>query len=166
MRVGTPEQTVRVLISTAGHATWVVLPGSNDQDHGGLSNNSRLEDWNDQDRGGVFNQSRSIGWKEIGNYSLGLEFNLDSDPPNATYGLDTVALGISPAIGGPSLESQVVAAYLDVYYFVGMFGLGSYPIYFNITESHPTFLTTLKQKGLIPSVSWSYTAGAPYRECI
>ena len=150
MRIGNPEQTVRVLISTASQATWVVLPDSG---------------WpNDQERGGVFNSSQSKSWKEIGLYSLGLESNLYTDTPNASYGLDTVALGSFPSTGGPKLTSQVVAGFLPIDYFTGMFGLGVQPTNFSTTNSQPSFLSTMKTKGLIPSLTWSYTAGASYRE--
>ena len=101
----------------------------------------------------------------MGNYTLGLEENLGAGADAAAYGFDTVALGLSPAIGGPSMQSQTVAGLATYDYYLGMFGLGQQPTNFtNLTESHPSFLATLKNKNLIPSLSWSYTAGAPYRK--
>lgn len=118
----------------------------------------------DQDRGELFNNSLSKNWQDLGMYSLGLEANLDlyRPPPNSTFGLDTVALGETPAIGGPSLDSQVVANFMPTDYLVGMFGLGMQPTNFSdtesqtnfsSTESRPSFLTTMKNKSLIPSLS-------------
>ncbi|KAF6222668.1 hypothetical protein HO133_000715 [Letharia lupina] len=61
-------------------------------------------------RGGLFNSSDSSSWSNIGNYSMGLEMNLGYSD-NATYGHDTVALGVSEATGSPNLDSQVVATF-------------------------------------------------------
>lgn len=52
-------------------------------------------------------------------------------------------------------------------YYMGMFGLGDQPTNItNLTNPHPSFLTTMKSSNLIPSLSWAYTAGAPYRKFI
>ncbi|KAJ5461729.1 uncharacterized protein N7458_003281 [Penicillium daleae] len=47
----------------------------------------------------------------------------------------------------------------------GIFGLNPQPVNFTSLGnfSSPSFLTTLKNQGKIPSLSWSYTAGAQYR---
>lgn len=77
-----------------------------------------------------------------------------------------MALGVSNATKGPSLDTQVVAGIDQNYWLsMGMFGLGQEPTNFtNLNNPHPSFLSTLKQRDIIPSLSWSYTAGAPYRE--
>lgn len=48
----------------------------------------------------------------------------------------------------------------------GISGLNTQPVNFTTLGnfSSPSFLTTLKSSGLIPSLSWSYTAGAIYRK--
>lgn len=49
-------------------------------------------------------------------------------------------------------------------FFLGMFGLGPRPTnYTNSDNPQPSFLWSLKNQSLIPSLSWGYTAGAPYR---
>ncbi|TVY68997.1 hypothetical protein LSUE1_G007073 [Lachnellula suecica] len=49
--------------------------------------------------------------------------------------------------------------------WVGVFGLGTQPV--NYTSlgnfSAPSYFTTLKNQNMIPSLSWSYTAGAQYQ---
>ncbi|KAL8767209.1 MAG: hypothetical protein Q9209_006214 [Squamulea sp. 1 TL-2023] len=154
VRVGSPAQVARVLVSTAGQATWVVSNLGCPPD---VSASCR------DVRGWLFNSSSSRTWTELGNYSLGLELNLyPSD--NATFGLDTVALGSTDDNGGPSLDGQVVAAISGYEYVLGTFGLGQQPTNLtNFTNPHPSFLTNLYNRDLIPSLSWSYTAGAPYR---
>lgn len=168
LRVGNPEQNVRVLISTASEATWVVLPGGCPPNTPGITPSLTCS----QSRGELFDTSRSNSWSSLGNYSLGIEGNLGYNEPGS-YGLDTVALGLSNATGGPTLQGQVVAGLQTFDYYTGFFGLGDQPV--NLTSStdadnitgttpHPSFLTTMKSQNLIPSRSWAYTAGANYRE--
>lgn len=96
---------------------------------------------------------------------MGLEASLGYGDLSATYGLDTVALGFSDSIGGPTLQSQVVGGLETDDYYMGMFGLNDQGTNLtNLTDTHQSFLTTMKMKDLIPSRSWAYTAGAPYRE--
>lgn len=142
-------------MSTAGQATWVVLPtGCGDG----------CDDPNS--RGGAFNVTKSMTWNSTGIFPLGLELNLNYGDTGA-YGLDTVALGYSDSIGGPPLDSQVVVGMEAYSYYIGMFGLGPQPT--NLTDfskPYPSFLSTLKSRNMIPSLSWGYTAGAHYRESI
>ena len=142
-------------MSTAGQATWVVLPdGCQAPSCAPLS------------RGGTFNINESKTWNDTGNYSLGVELNLNYHDIG-TYGLDRVALGFGDSIGGPPLDSQVVVGIETNSFYVGMFGLGPQPTNFtDFSEPHPSFLSTLKSKNLIPSLSWGYTAGARYRKYI
>jgi hypothetical protein len=50
----------------------------------------------------------------------------------------------------------------------GIFGLNTQPVNFTSLGnfSSPSFISTLKDEGTIPSLSWSYTAGAKYRKYI
>ena len=117
-----------------------------------------------QIRGGVFNINQSQTWDQKGFFDLELETNFRPSD-NATYGLETVALGFTNTTGGPTLENQIVAALSGPEFTTGFFGLGQQPTNLtNFTESYPSFLTNLYNKRLIPSLSWSYTAGAQYRE--
>ncbi|CAL8584354.1 hypothetical protein XPA_009956, partial [Xanthoria parietina] len=67
LRVGSPEQNVRVLPSTAGSATWVVTPGGCDPP---------LICSVAEARAGIFNQNQSTTWKDLGLFTLALEQNL------------------------------------------------------------------------------------------
>lgn len=117
----------------------------------------------DESRGGTFNASGSTSWKTLGNYTLGLESNLGNNH-TATYGLETVGLGLSNATGSPRLSSQVVASFAANEYYVGLFGLGDQPTNFSTFDNpQPSFLASLKAQNLVPSLSWGYTAGAHYR---
>lgn len=155
LRVGSQEQVVRVLVSTAAQATSVVL-----------SSGCEAPSCAPSSRGGTFNVSESDTWNGTGIYPLGLELNLGYRD-TGLYGLDMVALGYGSAIGGTALDSQVVVGIETTSYYIAMFGLGPQPTNFtDFSDPHPSFLSTLKTKNLIPSLSWGYTAGAPYRKYI
>ncbi|KAL8672201.1 MAG: hypothetical protein Q9168_003333 [Polycauliona sp. 1 TL-2023] len=136
LRVGTPAQIVRVLISSASQSSV---------------------------RGGLYDVHKSKTWTEQGNYSLSVGNSL-SPPDDATFGLDSLALGFTNDTGGPTLDDQVVAALSGPQYAVGLFGLGQQSTNFtNLEDPHPGYLRSLYNQGLIPSLTWSYTAGAHYR---
>lgn len=148
---------MRVLPSTAGAATFVVSPlGCPATEPANCT----------QTRGGTFDSSKSKSWKTIGNYSLGLEQNLGYNELS-TYGFDALALGLTEAIGSSTLQSQVIADIETDDYYMGIFGLSNQPYNFtNFQDPHPSFLTTMRNKNWIPSLSWAYTAGAKYRKSI
>ena len=168
MRVGDPAQIVRVLISTAGYNTWVVQPEGCPPGTHGITSTLTCA----QSRGELYDSSLSTTSSILGNYSLGIEGNLGYDSI-ANYGLETVALGFNNGTGGPTLQGQVVAGLETYNFYNGLFGLGNQPSNFtasndtfNLTDTkpYPSFLTTMRNQNLIPSLSWAYTAGAIYRE--
>ena len=158
---------MRVFISTATLNTGVIIPGGCPPGVPGISPDLKCS----QSRGGLFDPSHSSSWLGFGNYSLNKEENLGYDAI-ASYGLDTITLGSSNLTGGPTLKSQVVAGWETYSFYTGMFGLRIQPTNFTAssllntsnTISYPSFLGSLKASNLIPSLSWAYTAGAPYRE--
>ncbi len=152
--MGTPAQNPRVLISTNGISTWVVLPSPGC----GLNETQCANS-----RGTLFNPNTSSTWSEQGIYNLDRELNLGYTG-NANFALEKVGLGLD-STQGPSLDSMVLATFQDnVYYFMGLFGLSPLPTNFtNFADPQPSFLATLRTKNLIPSLSWAYTAGAKYR---
>lgn len=159
LRVGTPAQTVKVMISTAGSQTWVVLPeGCTSLDPPDCLTS----------RGGEFYTNRSSTWRKNnvtsnGIFSLGLESNLGSIGNNGKFGYDTVRLGWQGS-GGPSLDHQILAGIVTKQFFLGVFGLNPRPTNFsNFSDPSPSYMSNLKDKSLIPSLSWSYTAGNQYR---
>ncbi|KAJ5306853.1 hypothetical protein N7508_005868 [Penicillium antarcticum] len=92
---------------------------------------------------------------------VGLEANLGYYQ-RADFALDSLSIGLT----GPTLKNQTVAgiATPDPFY-LGIFGLNPQPVNFTSLGnfSSPSYFTTLKDQGTIPSLSWSYTAGAKYR---
>ena len=158
LQIGSPPQVVQVLISTAGHQTWVVLPqGCTVSDP---INCASL-------RGGEFLTNQSTSWRsnnasEKGLFALGLETNLGYSG-NGSYGYDTVGIGWQGS-GGPSLNQQVVGGIATKEFYLGLFGLNPRPSNFStFNDPVPSYMQSLKDKAMIPSLSWSYTAGNQYR---
>lgn len=161
LRVGSPQQTVRVIPSTAGTETWVISPLGCPPGEPGISPASSCP----ESRGGLFNASQSSSWQALSNNSLQLDSNLGYGDYVALYGDDTITLGFSDSIGGLHLDSQLVAALAPEHYYIGLFGLNPQASNLtNFSDPHPSPLTSMKEKNLIPSRTWAYTAGAPYRE--
>ncbi|KAM0794413.1 aspartic peptidase domain-containing protein [Usnea florida] len=167
LQVGNPEQIVRVLISTAVGYTGVILPGGCPPGTPGIN----TEETCTQSRGETFDPTRSSTWSAKGNYSLEIETNLGFND-EATYGFDTLSLGLNNASNLPTLRGQVIAGIEAFDFYTGYFGLGDQPSNFTSSQDnsnlsgttpYPSFLSTLKSQNLIPSLSWAYTAGAYYQ---
>jgi hypothetical protein len=111
----------------------------------------------------LFNPNNSLTWVPNSIYNLGLEEFLGFGDVNGDFGFDTVALGL-PGSGGPSVEHSIVAGIADQQLtWLGVLGLNPMPTNFStFNNPQPSFLSLLRTKNLIPSLTWSYTAGAVY----
>lgn len=153
LRVGTPAQDVRVFISTISQVSWIVLDGQGCVIGDGTCATAR---------GGLFNRNTSSTWNPNGFWQLGNERNLGIFA-NGLYGNDTIGLGYQGS-GGPTLENQILATIGTEQFYLGMFAVN--PKTTNLTgveQGQASYMTTLQQQNLIPSVSFGFTAGAPYR---
>lgn len=153
--MGTPEQIVRVLISTASQQTWVVLA------KGCLPSDTPCKDA----RGGIYHPENSTTWSQQGDgyYQLQLEPNLMNVSANGLYGNDTIGLGLRGS-GEPTLENQIIGGIGAEQYYLGLFGVNPKPTNFTALDvGQVSYMTSLKDQNLIPSVSFAYSAGAPYR---
>ena len=158
VEIGSPAQDVKVLISTAGFQTWAVLP------QGCIASDppacATL-------RGGQFVPSQSSTWNYSnasmnGTFTLGLETNLGYSG-NGDYGYDTVVLGYQGS-NGPSLPQQTIAGIATKEFYLGVFGLNPRSTNFStLDDPIPSYMATLKNRSIIPSLSWAYTAGNQYR---
>ncbi|KAI0483276.1 acid protease [Xylariaceae sp. FL0804] len=166
LRVGTPEQTVRVLVSTASPEALVVLSLGCTAAAFQAYNNASLPSDCATSRGTLFNTNQSTSWSVLGNYNIngdgvGLEANLDYSQ-TAQFAQESVGLGLI----GPSLDGQIVGGIATTEpFYLGIFGLNNQPLNFSTlgNSSSSSYVTTLRDQGVIPSLSWSYTAGAIYR---
>ena len=158
VQVGTPPQDVKVLISTASYQTLVVVPeGCTSSDPPNCASS----------RGGEFVSSLSSTWQinnitANGTFSLELEGNLGYSG-NGDYGFDTVGMSWQGS-ETPSLEQQIVGRIATKEFYLGIFGLDPKPTNFtNFNNPVASYMATLKERNMIPSISWGYTAGNQYR---
>lgn len=151
-----------MLISTASQQTWVILP------QGCLLTDPTCRDA----RGRVFNYNTSSTWTQLdgGYFEISIEGNLNLGnvnlSANAFYGHDTISLG-GEGSGGPTLPDQIVGGIGTEKYYLGLFGVNPKVTNFTTKNGYlesPSYLASLRNKSLIPSVSFGYTAGAQYRK--
>ena len=91
VRVGTPEQDVRVFPSTAATSTWVIQAPLGCEGWEGPTACTNA-------RGGVFANATSSTWKDKGVYGLFVEQNLGYEV-YGDYGFDNGGLNIRRYIG-------------------------------------------------------------------
>ncbi|KAK6532357.1 hypothetical protein TWF281_006546 [Arthrobotrys megalospora] len=160
VRVGTPQQVVRVLPGTGSNQQMVVLPEGcmSPQD---ISNCPDL-------RGRTFKLNESTTWEnntlysETSIYELGVEKRLGFEG-NAVFGYDNLTLGWLGS-DGPGVTNQSIAGIATKDFFLGVLGLNPRPTNFSTFNNPvPSLLQNLRDKRMIPSLSWSYTAGNQYR---
>lgn len=158
LRVGSPVQTLTVLISTASNQPLVVLPeGCSSTDPSDCPTS----------RGGIFHTENSTTWKQNdltkeGIFALAIETNRDYSI-NALYGNDTVALSYLGS-GAPVLDQQLLGGIASKDLYMGVIGLN--PASTNLTDyNNPiqSYMSTLKSQNKTPSLSYAYTAGNQYR---
>lgn len=147
---------MRVLISSSGSSLWVPLP------EGCIDTDSK--DCPER-RGGLFNYNDSSTWRADNLYELPLQAESSLGySGNALVGFDNVTLGWMGS-GGPPLNNTVVAGFATKDFFVGQLGLNARPVNISdFNDQHSSPLTALFEDDKIPSLTWSYTAGAPYRQ--
>jgi hypothetical protein len=157
LRVGSPAQVSRVLVSTAVQHSYVIHPKICEYVNKTVC--TQLAD----SRGGIYNSNVSTTYEKENIYQIYMEKNLNY-VANALYGYDQIGLGYDGQ-GMPTLKHQIVGAMsVDIYQF-GFFGLHPKGTNFtNFTQNIPSYMSTLKTQKLIPSLSWGYTAGAIYSE--
>ncbi|SLM40572.1 Aspartic peptidase domain [Lasallia pustulata] len=151
--IGTPAQWVQVLISTTGVQPWVILSqGCTPTDPPTCG----------KSRGNIFYINQSSTWQDEGLYELDLELNLGYTG-SGDFGYDTLSLGLL-GTGLPNMSHQVIAGIAAKDFYLGSWGISPYPT--NLTtldDPKPSLMSDLKEKNLISSLSYGYTAGAQYR---
>lgn len=161
INVGSPPQQLQVLVSTDVSSTWVVAPGGCGPAYPVNCTGAR---------GGAYDSTKSSTWNVNALYALGAETNL-GNPYSATteigdFGYDTLGVSGQSGAANVSLNHQVIAAIETNTYYLGSLGLSSQNITFTAdsSDTSASFLGSLRNENLIPSLSFGYTAGASYRK--
>lgn len=165
VHAGTPSQRFNVLPSFDGQTVYLpvdedCLPTGFNVSNCGASRG--VEVFNSK-AGVGFQKNASSTWKDIGVYKvrMGTKYGLKG---NGYIGYDTVGMAISRSTDVISLEKQVLASYATPDYWQGRMGLSKWSMDFTDTDKPLSFLGRLKTDGYIPSLSFGYQAGAPYRQ--
>lgn len=119
-------------------------------------------------RGGIYDNSTSSTWSQRGFFNLGVEENLGINT-TGLFGNDTIALGVLGS-GGPTLKNQILGGIASSDFWMGQFGVNPKRTNFSdsgysgqLNNGQASYMTNLKEQNMIPSLSFGYTAGAPYR---
>ncbi|KAL9098078.1 MAG: hypothetical protein Q9163_006192 [Psora crenata] len=158
IHVGNPPQPLQVIASTEQAATWAVAPAGC-----ATSNASNCTDA----RGGAFDATKSSSWFRKDIFRLDEATNLGYDSPdiNGTYGFDTLGVQGMSGAANISAEHQVLAGIITDKFYLGSLGLAPQAINFSESgDTSPSFLSSLKSNGTIPSLAYGYTAGASYKQ--
>lgn len=105
----------------------------------------------------------SSTWKPNGFWQLGNECNLGISATEY-FNTDTVGLGYQCS-GGPTLQNQILADIGTEQFYLGTFAVKPKRTNYTgvVEQGQASYITNLQQLNLVPSVSFGYTAGAPYR---
>ncbi|KAJ5004985.1 hypothetical protein K4K48_008420 [Colletotrichum sp. SAR 10_66] len=149
-QVGTPRQSVNVLVSTSLSEFWVVGAG------GCLAK----EPLCNSARGNVFTVTDSKSWDPLGGWQLGLDYL--GYGGNGDYGLDTLS---TTTLAGDviSMDNIITASINSTDYYLGFLGLGITKGSFGNEIAESPLTQAVKTYGWIPSYSYGYTAGAYYK---
>ncbi|TVY55363.1 hypothetical protein LCER1_G005644 [Lachnellula cervina] len=144
-----------------GQETWVPLPeGCSTSDPPDCSNLRGVQDYQNQPSNG-FKTNQSTTWESINFYKLELEDILNYTG-NGQYGFETIGLELQNS-SGPTLTHQVVAGFVTKDFKFGIFDLGPKPTNFSdFNDPQPSFLWSLHNQSIIPSLSYGYSAGTAY----
>ncbi|ORY18322.1 aspartic peptidase domain-containing protein [Clohesyomyces aquaticus] len=159
--IGTPGQNFSVLPATNGQNIWV--PIADDCEHLNTTDcgTSRGVPSFQNLRSPGFQSNLSSTWETIGLYEPGQDRNLGFTG-NWLSGFDSVAFTSQMNKSLVSIDKQPVTAYATPNFWLGQIGLSIRRMNFREDEHPNSFLTSLKDAGVIPSLSFGYTAGAPY----
>lgn len=162
LQIGTPPQTMKVLISTAGTQTMLVAPegcGAGDP-----INCKKL-------RGEFFNFNESSTYSPLqvnlssSIYALTLESELGYSG-KGKYGFDDISFSWQGK-EGPTVKNQTVAGIATKDFYLGLLGLNpSLSNFGSYNNPLPSLMENMRSMSLIPSISWGYTAGNQYRRFI
>ncbi|KAL5118753.1 hypothetical protein ACEQ8H_003256 [Pleosporales sp. CAS-2024a] len=166
LMVGRPATNVRVQVSTASQQIWVInrqacLQNVTDA-AGKIVQYNQLNENCETTRGLLYDQATSTAWHQKGYYRLWLEKWIGLEG-NGLFGWDYVGIG-QAGEKGPSLQSTIIGTLVSPDFWMGHIGLHPKPTNFSAFEDPvPSFMTGLFEQQSIPSLSFGYTAGAPYR---
>jgi hypothetical protein len=163
IQVGKPPQSFTVLPATNGQNTYV--PAADDCQRMSRSDcgYSRGVSLFEGRQSPGFQSNASTTWDLIGLYEIGVNRQLGYTG-NGIAGFDTLGMATNSSHNITFPEKEVVTSYATPDLWVGELGLGIAKMTIRPNERVSPLLVRLQDSGVIPSVSFGYTAGAAYRK--
>ncbi|KAF9630222.1 putative peptidase aspartic protein [Lasiodiplodia theobromae] len=159
--VGTPHpQDFRVLISTRGSAPWVPIPDACNGFDSNCPTLRGVEPYLNRPSPG-FLRNKSESWTNLSTYDLPLETD-HGWTGNGLFGYDKVSLGYNGNSKALAVNNTLVVGMNSTSYWMGLLGIGRTNIGVDGGPDIDSFISNLKKQGIIPSLSYGYTAGAIY----
>lgn len=162
LRVGSSEHISNVLVSTASQQTWLIHPLACLKNQTESGRTVEVTDGNCYDsRGKTFNKSESTTWTNNGFFQLWILKNIGLSG-TGEYGWDTVGLG-NKGEETVTVKNTTIGTLISPNFWLGHFGVNPKPTNFSsFADPSPSYMTLLFEQKKIPSLSFGYTAGAPY----
>ena len=162
--IGTPPQSIRLLVSTELSGIWVTSKNQSQDDDLATHNpaHRKVDD-------GLSNTKLSTTWQGTRWYENGQDPIFDNNIPMVKiedYGSDATRIGLA-GIGNINVDSSTIATVTKGKFNLGFLGIKHR--YSHLTPSRDgqvSFLEYLKASGHIPSLSYAYSAGAWYRKAL
>jgi len=156
IRVGNPAQNMRVLVSTLVPETWVVYD---------VACNANSASNCADSHGGTFDPTASTTWNaSVGAWGFGVEGSLGIQAKEGgNYSFDSLGIQ-TPSTSGIILDNQAISATADNNFWLGNLGINPKPPSFSPGLNASSFIGNLLNTTKIPSLSYSYHAGAYYSE--
>jgi hypothetical protein len=169
VEVGTPPQSFRVLPATFGQEALLPVPDGCAQFTFKGCGDMRGANAVDGGPSSGFQMNESSTWVYAPRdpYVLSDATNLFGTKNTGMYGSDTIALA-NKATGtsGDPIKSQTIAGILTSDFWLGTIGLGNVEIQYGDGSAGQSMLASMKNQSLVPSLSYGYTAGQSYCECL
>ena len=158
--VGTPPQSVRVLVSTKLSDLWVISKSQSQDDY--LDINSPAH----RTVGGGLSSPKSTTWQGTIWYEKGQDQNFGKSMAKFEiddYGSDPTRIGLA----GINVDSRTIATVRKGDLNLGLWGINHRSSHLSPPRNgQVSFLESLKASGCIPSLSYAYSAGAWYRKAL
>jgi hypothetical protein len=165
VRVGSPAQYFRIFPSTTLSEISIPSPEACQDEADPLVCGQKRDVVPFGGRNSIgFQNNASSTFKLIGIYDLVLEHKLDRYSSNGIFGFNTVGLQVENS-SGAELADQIVVGIATKDFYLGIFRLGLKPSAFSdFKNPQPSFIQALRNRSMIPTISYGYTAGAAYRK--
>ena len=162
--VGTPPQSVRLLVSTKLSDVWVISESQSQDDYLATHNLAHKKV-----AGGLFKKKLATTWQGTRLYENGQDQISDKNIAKVEiedYGSDATRIDLAD-IPNINFDSRTIATVAKGNLDLGFLGINHRNPHLTLPrDGQVSFLESLKASGRIPSLSYGFSAGAWYRKAL